>query len=88
MMIMMKTLAIVSALLLVAGLGLAFGEAGSCICPNNTTCAQTGCVENCTGTCAIGDNATGSCAASCPVGNCGSKGGCGLGLQGCPAQCR
>ena len=71
----MNKLAIVSIVLLLAGMGLALGQAGSCICPSSTSCAQTGCLENCSGSCAQEDGAASSCAANCPKGNCGSAGG-------------
>jgi len=72
----MKKLAIVSIVLLLAGIGLALGQAGSCNCHSNTACPQTGCTENCGSSCALGTGLASQCAASCPNANCGTAGGC------------
>ncbi|MCX6678904.1 MAG: hypothetical protein NTX42_00865 [Methanothrix sp.] len=69
----MKKLAIASIVLLLAGMGLALGQAGSCVCPSNESCAQTGCLENCTGSCALGAEGASSCAANCPKASSGSS---------------
>ncbi|MDD1762544.1 MAG: hypothetical protein LUQ59_09955 [Methanothrix sp.] len=83
----MKKLAIASIVLLMAGFGLALGQAGSCTCPGCAPCAETGCFENCSGSCALGDNAASACDANCPNGNCGSTGSCQVGSAACPAPC-
>jgi hypothetical protein len=78
-------LAVVSFLLLFAGIGLALGDAGSCICPNSISCSQEGCVANCGGTCAetasitspaLNTTEAAPCGAQYPNGGCGSAGGC------------
>ncbi|MDD2755470.1 MAG: hypothetical protein PHS80_08065 [Methanothrix sp.] len=68
----MKKFVVVSIILLLAGMGLALGQAGSCICPNSESCGQTGCQESCTGPCALGTEGASSCAANCPQSSCGS----------------
>ncbi|HWQ20095.1 MAG TPA: hypothetical protein VN455_09995 [Methanotrichaceae archaeon] len=81
----MKNLAIISLLLLFAGIGIAFGDTGNCSCPNSTACPQAGCVASCGGACAhnagtesaaISAPAAAACGAQCPNGGCGSAGGC------------
>ncbi|WP_334102191.1 hypothetical protein [Methanothrix soehngenii] len=69
----MKKIAVVSLLLLFAGMASALGQAGSCICPGGIPCGPSECLQNCTGTCAQGESSASSCAASCPLGNCASK---------------
>ena len=82
----MKKLAILSIVLLFAGIGLAFGEAGHCTgncnCPSGTTCSQSVCGTSCGGSCVQEASVTpsasvaSSCGTHCPLGGCGGTGGC------------
>ena len=82
----MKNLAIVSIVLLLAGIGLAFGEAGHCAgnCnrPSGTACSQSVCGASCGGSCVQeasvtpSASVTFSCGTHCPLGGCGGAGGC------------
>ena len=81
----MKNLAIISLLLLFAGIGIAFGDTGNCSCPNSSACPQVGCVASCGGTCSQNANAASAafsvseastCGTQCPKGDCGTVGGC------------
>ena len=93
----MKKLAIVSIVLLFAGIGLAFGEAGHCTgncnCPSGTACSQSVSGANCGGSCTNDASAASSssvaspCGTHCPKGNCGGaadcKGCCGSNCGAC-----
>ena len=78
----MNKLAIASIVLLIAGMGLALGDAGSCTCPNSQSCAKTGCLDNCKGSCAAGNDAASSC--TCPNSESCAKTGC---LENCKGSC-
>ena len=58
----MKKLAIVSIVLLLAGIGLALGQMGSCNFQSNAACPQTGCAQNCGSSCPLGISAASPCA--------------------------
>ena len=53
-----------------------------CICPGNAACAQTGCLENCKGTCASKEGAAIPCI--CPNGSACAQTGC---LENCKGSC-
>jgi hypothetical protein len=78
--VQMKKLAIVSIVLLLAGIGLAIGQPGSCSCPGSTSCSQSGCAATCAGPCSLSPaesaNAPSSCGSNCSLGGCTATGGC------------
>ncbi|OPY49473.1 MAG: hypothetical protein A4E49_03112 [Methanosaeta sp. PtaU1.Bin112] len=69
----MKKIAVISLLLLFAGMASVLGQTGSCICPGGISCGPSECLQGCAGTCSQGESGASSCAASCPIGNCVSK---------------
>ncbi|MDD4651978.1 MAG: hypothetical protein PHQ34_07085 [Methanothrix sp.] len=83
----MRKIAIISIVLLIAGIGLAFGQAGSCTCPANGSCGPAVCQENCTGACAQGADGASQCAANCPQSGCSNgctgQGSCPIGATPC-----
>ncbi len=80
--VQMSKLAIASIILLLAGIGLALGAAGSCICPNSSSCAQTGCMEKCAGPCASGAKDPSACI--CPNNTSCAQTGC---MEKCAGPC-
>gem|GEM_PF-5220748 len=72
----MSKLAIASIILLLAGIGLALGAAGS------SSCAQTGCMEKCAGPCAGGEKDPSACI--CPNNTTCAKTGC---MEKCAGPC-
>ncbi len=72
----MKKLAIISIILLFAGIGSALGETGHCGCSGSATCPQATCGSNCGGSCVQNANIGSPCGDNCPSNGCGTSGGC------------
>ncbi|MGA9097300.1 MAG: hypothetical protein WB392_00040 [Methanotrichaceae archaeon] len=96
---MKKLAAIVSIVLLFAGIGLTLGQScgGNCNCPSGTACSQSVCGANCVGSCthdasvsSTTDTEDASSASSASAASqCGTncpKGGC-AGQSGCKGCC-